>query len=215
MKALIVSSYDKSIFPHLDSVKFFEYLVKEVGMIKDDIFFYGRAEHKAKISFYNILFRICELSKDEPLIIYYSGHGLKTGWDFERDTAIPYEAIFFFLEKRNAPLIFINDCCYGMVAADFMKEIKHSKLLIGLAPKECEGEASPKSILLTEIFRYWRRGRLADPRFCVKKGTYCRYLVEKDKTKKRKINLRWGDALDHILFSLKFKKKKKDPPKPL
>lgn len=213
MKALIVSSYDKSIFPHLDSVKFFEYLVNEVGMIKDDIFFYGRAEHEAKIGFYNILFRICELSKNEPLIVYYSGHGLKSSWDFERDTAIPYEAIFNFLGKREAPLIFINDCCYGMAAADFMKEIGYPKMLIGLAPKDCIGEASPKSVLLTEIFRYWRKGLLADPRFRVVNGKFCRYLVKK-KTKIR-VNLRWGDDLDHFMFTLKFKKKRKYPPKPL
>lgn len=206
MKALIVSSYDKSVFPHLDSVRFFEYLVNEVGMIKDDIVFYGRAEYEAKLSFYNVLFRICELSKDEPLIVYYTGHGLKTSWSFKKNTSIPYEIIFYFLEKRNAPLIFINDCCFGMVAADFMKEIKYAKMLIGLAPKNRLGESDKKSILLREIFRYWRKGLSANPRFCIEKGKYCRYSGKKIR---KKICLRWGDNLDRLVFPLKIKKKQK------
>lgn len=206
MKALIISSYDKSIFPHLDSARFFKYLTDEVGMIKDDIVFYGRAEHEAKLSFYNVLLRMCELSKDEPLIIYYSGHGLKVGWDFKKNMNISYEIIFKFLEERSAPLIFINDCCFGMVAVDFMKEIKYAKMLIGLAPKNRLGESDKKSILLREIFRYWRKGLPANPRFCVEKGKYCRYSGKKVK---KKICLRWGDDLDRLIFPLKMKIKKK------
>ncbi|MDO8443274.1 MAG: hypothetical protein Q7S81_03420 [bacterium] len=207
MKALIISSYDKSIFPHLDAAKFFKYLVDEVGMIKDNIFFYGRAEYEAKIGFYNVLLRVSELSANEPLIVYYSGHGLKTGWDFKDDVDISYEIIFNFLGKRKAPLIFINDCCYGMVAADFMEKINHPKMLIGLSPKDCAGESSRKSILLTEIFRYWRRGLPANPRFCVRENVYCRYLVKKKV--KTKVNLRWGNKLDRFVFPSKFRKRKK------
>lgn len=197
MKALIVSGFDKNIFPYVDSVRFFDYLVNEVGLTKDDIVFYGPAEAKAGAIFYNIFFSLCKLAIDEPLIIYYAGHGNEEGWDLKDGEIIFYELLFKFLDRRLGPLIFINDCCFGMVAVDYLKKLKCRKLILALAPKNLLGETDGKSLLLTEIFSYWRRRQLAEPHYRIK--------IDSLPKEFRGISfgnpkLRWGDSLDYLLY---------------
>ncbi len=194
MKALIVSSYDKSIFPHLDSVRFFEYLINEVGMIKDDIVFYGRAEHEAGTKFSKVLQGITSISRYEPLIIYYAGHGLPRGWDFKKNAMILYSFVFQILKKRNWPLIFINDCCFGMVVVHFLKKIKCQKMLLGLAPRDRNGYINKKgNTFLRKIFDRWQKRLPANPRVCI------------GKKKRKRVSLKWGDNLDYIMYSRKKK----------
>ncbi|MHB9019430.1 MAG: hypothetical protein ACYC3G_00935 [Minisyncoccota bacterium] len=197
MKALIVSGFDRDIFPYVDSVRFFDYLINEVGLTKDDIVFYGPAEVKAGIIFYNIFFALCKLTINEPLIIYYAGHGNEEGWDLKGDIVIFYDLLAKFLDCRLAPLIFINDCCFGMAAVDFLEKLKFRKLILALAPKDLVGETDGKSLLLSEIFAYWRGRRIAEPHYRIKKASLPKEFQDIPLVDSR---LRWGDDIDYLLY---------------
>lgn len=210
MKALIVTDCDKKIFSHLDAASFFNYLVNEVGMTKDDIYFYGLAEYEASVNFFNVFFHVSELSANEPLIIYYSGHGTKFGWNFSDGLFISYDELvgFLTLKPRKAPLILINDCCFGMAAASYFKELKTKKTIFGLAPKDSVGQNDESgSFLLPELFRYWRRGKLAVPSFKIRidKDMPADFKEElkAEMMFTEKPSLRYGDDLDYLLFPQK------------
>jgi hypothetical protein len=211
MKALIVTDNDKKISSYLDAVSFFNYLVNEVGMTKDDIYFYGSAEYRAKLNFHNIFFHVCELSANEPLIVYYSGHGSRFGWDFSEDLFISYEELvgFLMLKPRKAPLILINDCCFGMAVVDYLKELKIKKTVFGLSPKDFVGQNDESgSFLLPELFKYWRKGKLAAPSFKIKIDGKdlpddFKEELKKEAMSMEKIDLRYGDNLDYLLFPQK------------
>ena len=197
MKALIVSDFDKEIFSYADSARFFDYLVNETGMTKDDVVFYGPAEARTGINFYNIFLALCKATINEPLVIYYAGHGTEEGWNPKDDVIIYYEILAKFLDSRLAPLIFINDCCFGMAAADYLSTLKCRKLVLGLAPKNLVGETDGKSLLLSDVFSYWRKGRLARPRYRIKK----KYLPKEfQNISVDSYALRWGDGIDYLLF---------------
>lgn len=197
MKALIVSGFDKGIFPYVDSVRFFDYLVNEVGLTKDDIVFYGPAEVKAGIIFYNVFFALSKSTINEPLIIYYAGHGSEEGWDLGGGMVIFYDLIAKFLDSRLAPIVFINDCCFGMVAVDFLERLKCRKLIIALAPKDLVGETDGKSLLLSEIFSYWRNRKIAEPHYRIKKASLPKEFQDIPLVDSR---LRWGDNIDYLLY---------------
>ncbi len=209
MKVLIVTSCDKKIFSYIDAADFFNYLVKEVGLTKDDIFFYGPAEYAAKISFHNIFFRVCDLTQKEPLVIYYSGHGDQRGWDFTNELFIAYEELAEFMDfkKRSAPLILINDCCYGMAAVDYFRGLNFKKVIFGLAPRDFPGQSDESgSFLLPELFKYWRKGMSALPIFKINMKELPAELRRDLKAKKISIdhpNLRYGDQIDYLLFPQK------------
>jgi hypothetical protein len=206
MRVLIVTGYGDDLYTHSDAANFFNYLVKEVGISKNRILFYGPAEYEAKINFFNIFAQVCRQSKNDPLIIYYSGHGLSDGWSFKDNTDIPYGLLVHFLKNRNAPVMLINDCCFGMIAAEYFKELKCHKLVIGLSPKNLSGQTDDEfgSILLPEVFKFWRRYSLAFPRFKIDKKNLPEEMRDEFFYKMiSHLCLRCGDGLDALLFPQK------------
>jgi|GEM_PF-1751378 len=206
MKVFIVTGYGAELCTYNDAADFFNYLVKEVGIKKDDIFFYGPAEYEAKINFYNIFAQICKRSRNEDLIIYYSGHGLDNCWSLKDYAEIPYEVLAHFLQDRSAPLIFINDCCFGMAAVDFLKDLYCRKLIIGLAPKNLLGQSDDNvgSVLLPDLFSSWRKYTLAHPKFKIKKEDLPEEMRDIVNLKMLGASaLRYGDEIDYILFPQK------------
>ena len=48
----------------------------------------------------------------EPLLVVYSGHGLKEGWVPSAGAVITYTAVVSLLSLRRSPTVLINACCY-------------------------------------------------------------------------------------------------------
>jgi hypothetical protein len=98
-----------------------------------------------------------------------------------------------------------------MAVVDYLKELKIKKTVFGLSPKDFVGQNDESgSFLLPELFKYWRKGKLAAPSFKIKIDGKdlpddFKEELKKEAMSKEKPSLRYGDNLDYLLFPQKNK----------
>ncbi|MBI4991958.1 MAG: hypothetical protein HZB99_01960 [Candidatus Harrisonbacteria bacterium] len=176
-----------------ETAEFFEYFRNQVKLPLDRIHFYNEEVYKKKVSLEDFLKDIAKIN--EPVVLYYGGHGYRDGWQLLENRLMSYRSLIQILRNRSKPAIFVNDCCFGMALKDHICGLQCRYLLLGLAPKTCEGEGS----VVPGIIRCWKERRLADPRL---------WVMDKDKRtpfilEKYIDLLRCGDQLDNFCYPKK------------
>jgi|GEM_PF-2128826 len=164
MKAILISGFERAE-KHKDNQtpdfiddckRFAKYLILKVGLKNKDISFFKPTKIKS-INLWGLFESIRDVIdsySNEPLVIYYSGHGEKSYWNLratqksgERNYFFKFKRLLGLLKKRNAPLIVVANCCYGMVLKKELKKLNYPWLLIGLAPESRVGYGSMQAQL--------------------------------------------------------------------
>lgn len=132
------------------------------------------------------------VSKNSPLIIYYGGHGLKDGWKLGDKYLAPYKNVVETLKDQRNPIIFVNDCCFGMAIQDHISKLQCQYLLLGLCPKSKEAFDS----VVPGIIKCWGNRQPADPKHWVEnRKNFSKFVLEKCADR-----LRFGAPLDHLCY---------------
>lgn len=189
MQLLIVTHFSDEFSE--DTVKFYEYFLKVLKLPENQIHFYALESFLKGKRVWEVLEAL--VSKESPLVIYYGGHGLKEGWQLGKKYMAPYENTVMALKEQKLPLIFVNDCCFGMIPKDFFSKLNCLYLLLGLCPKTKTG---PASGMVDGILKCWKSHRPADPKHWVEgKETLSKFVLEKCAAR-----LRFGAPLDHLCY---------------
>ncbi|MEK7478503.1 MAG: hypothetical protein AAB626_01085 [Patescibacteria group bacterium] len=239
MKAILISGFEKPEkgkedmpLDFIDDCKSLtKYLLKKVGLKKKDILAFDPMKIK-RLKLHGLFGNISKfigLYSNEPLIIYYSGHGEEGHWNMRANSKNGESKYFFkfprllrILRKRSAPLIVIADCCYGMYIRKELKKLSYPWLLLGLAPETRVGFSS----VWPQIKLLWSNRRIAVPLYnnysgrLVKSvkfksfnkklygfkygvGKHLRKFFFSYRYKRTKVNLRAGSDLDHLMYPKK------------
>ena len=247
MKAIIISGFEKSrarknnkkknrLMPSLtpdfidDAKRFARYLILKAGLQIDDVFVFKPSTIKTMgvWGMFECFKNEVDLYPNEPLIIYYSGHGEKGYWNLrandkkgERRYFFKFKRLLRVLQKRNAPLIVIADCCYGMSLKKELKKLNYPWLLLGLAPENRVGYGT----IERQIEFFWLRHKRALLRydndirlvssirfksynkkfygFKYSDGKHLKKFYFLYSYKRVKVVLRAGSDLDHLMFPKK------------
>lgn len=164
MKAILISGFEKKQKNKDDQTpdfiddckRFARYLILKVGLKIDDVHVFKPIKINT-ISLWGLfesIRSIVDSSPNEPLVIYYSGHGEKTHWNLRANKKNGESSYYFkfkrlrrILQKRNGPLIVIANCCYGMALKKELKRLSCPWLLLGLAPETRVGYGSMQAQL--------------------------------------------------------------------
>lgn len=186
MQLLIVTHFSDEFME--DTVKFYEYFWKVLKL--PEIHFYTIETYLKGKRVEGVLKEL--VGKNSPLIIYYGGHGLEDGWQLSNKYQIKYNDIFTILKDQREPVIFVNDCCFGMAPQDYLPQLQCPYLLLGLAPKTKEGFGS----MVPGIIKCWKNHQPADPKHWVEnKKKLSQFVLEKCAAR-----LRFGDNLDPLCY---------------
>ncbi len=242
MKAILISGFEypnkkklkkgkyENMTPELigDTKRFARYLVLKARLKIDDIFVFkpSRIKMMGIWGLFECIREIIDLYPNEPLVIYYSGHGEKKYWNLRANRSRGEPSCFLrfrkmarILSRRSAPLIVIADCCYGMAIGKHLKKLNYPWLLLGLAPENRVGYGS----IERQIELFWSKRMLARPRydnnkklvsfiklnvrlydFKLGKGRRLKkFYFSSYAYKKVRAILRLGSDLDYLLFSKK------------
>ena len=188
MRLLIVTHFSDEFSE--DTAKFYEYFLKIVKLPENQINFYAMETFIRGQKIGDILQEL--IVKDSALIIYYGGHGLKDGWKLGEKYQIKYSEVFGILKNQKKPLIFANDCCFGMAPQDYLLQLQCSYLLLGLSPKTKEGDGS----VVPGIIKCWKKCMPADPKYWIgNKRNLSEFVLEKCADR-----LRRGGNLDYLCY---------------
>ncbi len=190
---LAIVSHFKPEFTE-ETVQFCEYFQKQLRLPNSNTHFYNANSFDEGISIQNFLKGIAKIN--EPIVIYYGGHGYRKGWHLHDNYKIPYSVIVDALKSHKKPIIFVNDCCFGMALQDYFGVLKCLYLLLGLSPKTLEGFGS---VMVDKIVHCWRHSKPADPKLWV----YGRQSLSKFVLEKCASRLRCGENLDYICYPKK------------
>lgn len=188
MQLLIVTHFNDEFVE--DTVKFYQYFLKVLKFPESQINFYALETFirgkKAEDVFKELA------GKNSPLVIYYGGHGLKDGWQLADKYQVKYNDIFTALKNQREPVIFINDCCFGMAPQNYLPRLQCQSLILGLSPKTQAGEGS----VVPGILKCWKNHQPANPEHWVEnKNKLSRFVLEKCAAR-----LRFGAPLDHLCY---------------
>jgi hypothetical protein len=205
MKVIIISGFDfhdkESSNYFYDSGQFFyRFVRKELKIAKEDVFVYGlRQKRQSSVSLLRFIEKVVGKSSQEPLVIYYTGHGLPDRWLFSEKISFSYKKLAWIFSKRKEPLLIINDCCYAMSLARHFKHLKCKHLLIGIVMKEIEALSNKR--IIKEILKFWRARKPANPKHF--NGLwFVRHLMSKS-GRAIEVKLREGDDIDYIMYPKK------------
>lgn len=188
MHILVVSHFSPEF--EAETVEFYEYFKYQLGFSREESHFYNFGACLDGLTLDDMLSRVAKI--DEPLVIYYGGHGYREGWRLSEEYYVSYQNIIDKLTRRKKPTIFVNDCCFGMALQDYLRKLKCRYLLLGLAPKTLEGFDS----VVPAIVNCWGNRRPADPKLWV----YRREELSSFALEKSGARLRHGAALDHLCY---------------
>ncbi len=241
MKAILISGSEIVKFGEDSQAKDFVndrtifelFLRKRVGLEKRNVFRFDFEKiRKFKIS--GLIKRIKKVvgaDPEEPLIIYYSGHGREKFWSLLEKNEKPVKKFAFYnrslmhaLKKQLGPLIVIADSCYAMSLKRHLEKIDRPWLLLGLAPENLQGMGG--GLLTNEVLKAWQNRKNVYPKFEKSSGKRVGSVIKKSYNKKFygfkpdgkgglrkfyfmrlrtkvKIVLRAGSDLDHLMFPKK------------
>ena len=214
-----------------DCKRLSRYLINRVGLKKKDIYFFD-PKCILKIKLRGLLNKIKEIvnkNSNEPLLIYYSGHGLSKMWSLYelndrrmKSYSLHFDALIRAVKDHNSALIVVADTCFAMSLKHYLKKLRFPWQLIGLAPEGRYGESDG---ILGQVLKSWSRHYPANPKFNTGKRLVRYFRIKKyDRTKygfrygedgclhkfffcysiKRiKVVLRAGIDFDHLLYPKK------------
>ena len=237
MKAILIAGLEikkdekKALDFTKDCKKLRQYLLKKVRLEKKDIHFFSpkRILNIKLRGLLNKMDRIISRNSREPLLVYYSGHGLSKMLSLYeinnrrvKSYSLHFSRLLKALRGHNAPMIVVSDTCFAMSLKHHLEGLQRPWMLIGLAP---EGQYGDEDGVLSQIIRSWSRRRPADPKFNTGKRLVRSFKVKRyDRTKygfmygdgkhfrkfffsyhyKRiKVVLRAGSDLDHFVYPKK------------
>ncbi|MDO8443275.1 MAG: caspase family protein [bacterium] len=236
MKAILISGLEKKTNKQVqyfakDCKRLRRYLLKKVGLKQKDISFFS-PKRILNIKLKGLLSKVGKIvskNSSEPLLVYYSGHGLSKMWSLYeindrrvKSYSLCFTRLMKVLKNHNAPLIVVADTCFAMSLKRHMEELRCQWMLIGLAP---EGQYGDEAGVLGQVIESWLKRRPADPKyntgkrlvrfFKVKKYNQTKYclLYGSDKRfhkffpiysfKRIEAVLREGSSLDYFVYPKK------------
>ncbi|MBI3046581.1 MAG: hypothetical protein HYY86_03550 [Candidatus Harrisonbacteria bacterium] len=188
MRLLIVTHFSDEFSE--DTAKFYEYFLKIVKLPENQISFYALETFIRGQKIEDVFGEL--VAKDSPLVIYYGGHGARDGWKLSGKYTALYKNIVPVLKGQKKPLIFLNDCCFGMALQDYLPQLNCRHLLLGLCPKTLEGYDS----LVPATLKCWKESKPADP----KQWVYRRNKLTSFALQKCADRLRRGENLDYLCY---------------
>lgn len=188
------------------------YLLKKVGLKKKDIYFFDpkcilRIKPRGLL---NKIKWIISKNSNEPLLVYYSGHGLSKMWSLYelndrrvKSYSLHFNALTKAVKDHNSALIVVANTCFAMSLKHYLKKLRYPWQLIGLAPEGRYGESDG---VLGQIIKSWTRHYKANPKFNTgKRFVRCFSVKRYDQTK---YGFRYGDdgCLHKFFFSYSIKR---------
>ncbi len=99
----------------------------------------------------------------EPLLLLYSGHGLKSGWSVGELAVFPYRRLAEWLDWRLGPVLLINDCCHsGAVIRHLENRPRLDRRVSAITA--CTAGMTAVAGLTARVFSAWKRGHDYEPR---------------------------------------------------
>lgn len=188
MQLLIVMHFSDEFSE--DTAEFYEYFLRVYKLPESKIHFYTLESFLRGKTVEGVLEELA--GKDEPLVIYYGGHGQRNGWKLSSKYAVLYRDIVAALKNQRRPVIFLNDCCFGMALQDYLPRLSCEYLLLGLCPKTLTSYDS----LVPAVVRSWRKSQPADPQKWVElRRGLTPFVLEKCASR-----LRFGEPLDYLCY---------------
>ena len=191
MRVILVSHFSNEFAK--DTVRFYEYFRKILKIPKFKIHFYNSGDFDEGIKIHNFLKKAGKIK--ETLVVYYGGHGYRKGWKLSDKYKISYKTIINSLCQHKRPIIFVNDCCFGMALKDYLLLLQCPYLLLSLSPKTMVGYGS----LVSGVITCWKARKSADPRLWVNKANELTSFI----LKKCAQRLRYGKKLDYLCYPKK------------
>ena len=176
-----------------ETVQFYEYFKNHLKLSRKESHFFNATACLDGIKLEDMLAKVSKIN--EPLVIYYGGHGYRNGWQLGENHQISYKWLVARLKKRKRPTIFVNDCCFAMALQDHLHKLRCRYLLLGLAPKTLEGFES----IVPALLDCWKNRRTADPKLWV----WNRQRLSPFILKKSGDRLRSGAKLDYLCYPKK------------
>lgn len=68
----------------------------------------------------------------DPTLLLYHGHGGHKYWRINDVSTISYWTLLEWIQKINAPLLMINDCCHAGALIDINKRLRVTRQKIGI-----------------------------------------------------------------------------------
>lgn len=172
------------------TAEIYEYFLNVLKLGEHNIHFYAQETFIRGIFLEDRLKELAD--KDSPLVIYYGGHGLRNGWKLSSKYEVGYKDITAVLKNQRKPIIFLNDCCFGMALQNYLPILDCKYMLLGLCPKTLTSSDS----LVPAVIRSWKKSQPADP----KKWVNLRRWLTPFALEKCASRLRFGEPLDHICY---------------
>lgn len=107
------------------------------------------------------------IASGEPLFLGYFGHGLRGGWAHAMESPIEsicldYARLAPLLAKRQAPTLFLNECCFaGAITAPLEAVGADPKLLSIIAASPAEQTSYPG--MADRVLESWKKHRIHEP----------------------------------------------------
>lgn len=231
MKAILISGIETSSNKRINIVSdfginnlsFYHYLKYKVCLPEENVFFYdGKDVLNLKTA--GLLAKIEEIvsskNPQEPLLIYYGGHGAVGEWSIStinrcgiKGFELKHKDLRLVLERQRGPLIIVADCCYAMSLRKELKKLKCEWLLLGLSPSDRFGYVSSvngsvnghKSVLL-QIMESWLKRKPANPKY-FNGHRLIRYFKRKKHRNSKYCLYMGGDKKLHKLYLYCYTKK--------
>jgi len=190
MKAILISGIETSSNKELNVVSdlglnnlsFYNYLKYRVCLSEEDVFFYD-GKDVLNLRARGLLAKIQEVvslkDPQEPLLIYYGGHGAVDEWSINtinregiKGFELKHKDLRLVLEKQRGPLIVVADCCYAMSLRKELKKLKCEWLLLGLSPGDrfgylgdVKGSINGHKSVLLQLMDSWLKHKPARPKY--------------------------------------------------
>lgn len=99
---------------------------------------------------------------DEPVLLIFTGHGGKNGWDLDETEKFPYTTLIVLIKQNPMPLLIINTSCHSFSLAQLLEQPEISKERISLIAT-CDADEEGYQGLLEDIADTWKKRTPYEP----------------------------------------------------
>lgn len=123
---------------------------------------------------------------NDPLLLWYTGHGVSAGWTPYWFGSVRYDIMAHFFQKCSFPLLIVNDCCNSGSLITALEKSSFRSGQVGIIAA-CGKQEISFTGMTSEILNSWKK--------------LCPYsCAETDKTTLYH-RIRWGAMLDHHFYT--------------
>lgn len=107
------------------------------------------------------------IATGEPLLLAYFGHGLRAGWAHAMESpaesiCLGYDRLGPMLAKRQAPTVFVNECCYAAAIMAAAEEAGADPAQLSIIAASAADQTSYPG-MADRLQESWRAGRVHEP----------------------------------------------------